>query len=55
VRGASIRFEYSVERGDEPVAEGFTELAAVDREGRVARLPKEVAALLRPDKRGSIS
>ncbi len=44
-----LRFEYEVTRRgeDEPLAAGFTEHAAVDREGRPRRLPREVRSLFR--------
>jgi len=40
VRGASLRMAYRVTRGDEVVACGETEHAAVDGEGRLRRIPK---------------
>ena len=44
VGGASVRFSYRVLRGDaeRPLATGFTEHAAVDRDGRPRRLPAEL-------------
>lgn len=44
VRGARIRFEYRVTRAGEPapLASGFTEHAAVGRNGRPMRLPEEL-------------
>jgi acyl-CoA thioester hydrolase len=47
VRGASLRMAYRVERDGELVATGATEHAAVDREGRVRRIPRERRASLR--------
>lgn len=43
--GASLRFEYRVEASEGVIAEGFTLHACVDREGRVARLPRDVREL----------
>lgn len=45
VRGASLRFDYSVTTAGEPIAEGYTVHACVDREGKVQRLPADVRAL----------
>ncbi len=45
---ATVRFEYSVlGPGGRLLAEGHTELAAVNREGKPVRLPAGVAELLR--------
>jgi acyl-CoA thioester hydrolase len=38
-RGARIRHEYRVHRGEELLAEGESMVACINREGRVARLP----------------
>jgi len=38
-KGARIRHEYIVRRGDELIAEGHSTVACVNREGRAARLP----------------
>lgn len=38
-RGARIRHEYQVFRGDELLAEGYSVVACVDRQGQVRRLP----------------
>ena len=42
VGGATLRFEYRVTEGDQLIAEGFTEHACVNREGKVRRIPKDV-------------
>jgi acyl-CoA thioester hydrolase len=47
VRGASLRFDYRVSAGGEPIAEGFTVHACVDQEGRVRRIPDDVRAMFR--------
>jgi len=47
VRGASLRMAYRVSREGELVATGATEHAAVDREGRVRRIPRERRESLR--------
>jgi acyl-CoA thioester hydrolase len=46
VRGASLRFAYTVTRDGELVAEGFTEHACVGPGGRATRLPPAVRELL---------
>jgi acyl-CoA thioester hydrolase len=38
-RGARIRHEYQVYRGEELIAEGYSVVACVDRQGSVRRLP----------------
>jgi acyl-CoA thioester hydrolase len=44
VRGATFRFEYALERDDEPVADGWTRHAVVDHETlRPTRLPAWLA------------
>ena len=44
---ASVRFEYAVRSEDgRLLAEGFTELASVNRDRKPIRLPGDVAALL---------
>lgn len=47
--GASLSFEYEVRRedSDTPLATGTTLHAAVDRDGRPRRLPKQIRSLLR--------
>ena len=45
VGGATLRFEYRVTDGDRLIAEGFTEHACVNREGKVRRIPADVRAL----------
>jgi len=44
VGGARVRFEYDLLRSDEGrcIAKGFTEHAAVDRDGRPRRIPAEL-------------
>lgn len=44
VGGASVRFDYEIARqgSPEPLATGFTEHAAVGRDGRLTRLPGEL-------------
>ncbi len=46
--GASLSFEYAVHREDSetPLATGATVHAAVDREGKPRRLPKQIRSLL---------
>jgi acyl-CoA thioester hydrolase len=39
-RGASLRMAYRITRGDDLIASGATEHAAVDSQGRVRRIPK---------------
>ena len=39
-RGARIIHEYEVRRGEELIAEGRSTVACIDKQGRVARLPK---------------
>jgi acyl-CoA thioester hydrolase len=39
-KGARIVHEYQVRRGDEPIAEGRSTVACINKEGRVARLPE---------------
>jgi acyl-CoA thioester hydrolase len=48
MRGASLSFEYEVHReeGDTPLATGTTLHAAIDRDGRPRRLPKQIRSLL---------
>lgn len=46
VRGASLRMGYDVRRGGDMLAEGATEHAMVDLEGRPRRIPKERRDLL---------
>ena len=45
VGGATLRFEYRVTDGDQLIAEGFTEHACVNREGKVRRIPPDVRAM----------
>lgn len=45
IRGASLRFDYRITSAGEPIAEGHTVHACVDRSGKVARLPIEIRAL----------
>ena len=56
VRGASFRFEYALERGDELVADGWTRHAVVDRETlRPTRFPAWLAeAIARAEGGGPI-
>ncbi len=48
-KGARIHFHYEIfnEKGD-LLAEGSTEHAALDKDGRVTRLPEEIVDLLAP-------
>ena len=39
IRAASMRFGYSLSRGQTPIAEGFTRHACTTKEGKVTRLP----------------
>lgn len=45
MRGASLRFEYRVTCEAEPIVDGHTLHACVDRGGRVVRIPKDVRQL----------
>jgi acyl-CoA thioester hydrolase len=45
VGGASLRFDYRITAEGQPIAEGFTVHACVDRAGRVVRTPAEVLGL----------
>ena len=45
LRGASLRFEYQVTCEGEPIVDGHTLHACVDRGGKVARIPRDVRAL----------
>jgi acyl-CoA thioester hydrolase len=47
VRGASMRFSYEIARGDEPVAQGWTEHACLGKNGRPTRIPGDLRDLLR--------
>ncbi len=51
--GASVRFDYRILRGDPEVvlATGFTEHAAVGRDGRPVRIPAEVRTKLAGEER----
>lgn len=42
IRGASLRFDYRVTCCAEPIAEGYTLHACVDRAGKVVRLPPDL-------------
>ena len=44
VRGASLRFRYDLRRGDELLADGWTEHACLGPRGRPTRLPDEPLA-----------
>ena len=46
VRGASVRFVYRVSRGEDLLAEGFTEHACLGPGGRPARIPPELKQLM---------
>jgi acyl-CoA thioester hydrolase len=46
VRGASMRFDYRVRRGDDELAHGFTRHACVDATGRPKRIPKPLRSLI---------
>jgi acyl-CoA thioester hydrolase len=46
VRGASLRFRYEVRRGDELLADGWTDHACLGPRGRPTRLPEELRRLL---------
>jgi acyl-CoA thioester hydrolase len=46
VRGASLKFTYTVTRGEEHLASGYTVHACIDRDGRPTRLPEEMRRLL---------
>jgi acyl-CoA thioester hydrolase len=53
VSGARVRFDYAVRRdGGEVLATGFTVHASCGRDGRPARLPERVRALLAGDGKG---
>lgn len=50
LRGASVSAEQIVRRDDETLVELAVRLACIDRQGRPARLPRDVRALLEPYK-----
>jgi len=39
LRGASLRFSYTVRRDDQVLADGYTEHACIGRDGRAVRFP----------------
>jgi acyl-CoA thioester hydrolase len=45
LRGASLRFDYHVSCEAEPIVEGHTLHACVDRDGKVVRIPHDVRLL----------
>ena len=49
VGGVRVRFDYELVRGDEMLAAGSTEHAAVGRDGRPRRLPASIRRRLRGD------
>ena len=46
LKGASLRFEYEIFRGDEVLATGQTRHALIDAEGRPQRWPRELKGLV---------
>jgi len=52
MRGASMRFDYEVERDGLLLADGFTRHACVSRAGRPKRIPEPLRALIAGDGRG---
>ena len=46
VRGASLRFDYRVRRGDDHLADGFTRHAVIGPDGRPRAMPPELKALV---------
>lgn len=46
VKGASLRFDYEITRGQDLLATGWTVHACIDGSGRPARLPDELRRLL---------
>jgi acyl-CoA thioester hydrolase len=46
MRGASMRFEYVVRRGDEKLAEGFTRHAMIGPNGMPVRIPEFMRVLV---------
>ena len=46
VRGASLRFVYTVTRGDELLADGYTRHAVIGPTGRPRALPEFMRALI---------
>jgi acyl-CoA thioester hydrolase len=42
----TVRFAYEITRGGEPIAEGWTNHACIDANGRPAGMPKDMLALL---------
>ena len=46
VRGASMRFDYRVVRGDDHLADGWTRHAAIGLDGRPRAIPPELRALV---------
>jgi len=51
VRGASMRFDYSVTRDGTVLADGFTRHACINAKGRPKRIPEPLRALLRGEGR----
>jgi acyl-CoA thioester hydrolase len=46
VRGASLRFDYRVTRGDDLLADGFTRHAVIGPDGRPRAMPPEFRAMV---------
>lgn len=46
VRAASLRFVYTIRRGEDVIAEGYTRHAVIGADGRPRRLPDEFRDLL---------
>lgn len=47
LRGASMRFAYTISRDGEAVAEGWSEHACLGKNGRPTRIPQDLRDLLR--------
>jgi acyl-CoA thioester hydrolase len=48
LRAASVRFNYTIKRGNAILCEGYTLHACLGAGGRVSRFPDELLAILRP-------
>jgi acyl-CoA thioester hydrolase len=48
LRGASLRFAYTVKRGDALLAEGYTRHAVIGTDGKPRALPDQLKAMIPP-------
>ncbi len=51
LRSASLRFAYSIRRGDTTIADGWTRLACIDSSHKLLRLPEYVRDVLLAEER----